>query len=70
VVWRPLIHTVTTLKPSSSAMERNRLVLPDPLAPFIKTEICIAFVRVALTRQDDKKSRSLVEAVELNAGGA
>lgn len=51
-------------------MERNRLVLPDPLAPFIKTEICIAFVRVALTRQDDKKSRSLVEAVELNAGGA
>lgn len=61
--------TETMLNPNSSAMDLTKLVFPDPLAPFISTEICNALVKVTLAKQDDRRSRSLVEAAVLNAFG-
>jgi len=62
--------TVIKLKPSSSAKDRIKLCLPDPLAPLTRTESCNALARVTFVKQDDIRSRSFVAAVWLKAVGA
>jgi hypothetical protein len=61
-VWAEL--TCTTLYPSSSARYRIVLLLPEPLAPFSRTERYIS-----LLMQADKRSRSLALAAENGVGG-